>query len=211
MSRDDKAEEAVARDGGDQTADVGEEGAARRPEEEHQQQEAAAQLIQRNYRGYRVRRQLEGQGLDASTRWSEAIREARWRNATSPMSRAERQQQTDRLSSPTQRTRAGSEAARQKWKRVGEIARRAGGDDPEDSSANENEMSVEERAEYKKRKSRQKTEREKTAKMMDLQYFLEMVDGKHRYVPNLGQVDSLIKHAQIRIEPESVSRAMEEG
>ena len=36
-----------------------------------QEQEQAAQLIQRNYRGYRERRQLDGIGLDASTRWAE--------------------------------------------------------------------------------------------------------------------------------------------
>ncbi|KAF2636224.1 hypothetical protein P280DRAFT_160990 [Massarina eburnea CBS 473.64] len=31
----------------------------------------AAQLIQRNYRGYRARRQLQGFGLDASSPWAE--------------------------------------------------------------------------------------------------------------------------------------------
>ena len=36
----------------------------------HEQQEAA-QMIQRNYRGYRERRQLQGIGLDASARWAE--------------------------------------------------------------------------------------------------------------------------------------------
>lgn len=37
------------------------------PEEQAQ----AAQMIQRNYRGYRERRQLQGMGLDASARWAE--------------------------------------------------------------------------------------------------------------------------------------------
>ncbi|KAH7399642.1 hypothetical protein BKA66DRAFT_452265 [Pyrenochaeta sp. MPI-SDFR-AT-0127] len=36
-----------------------------------QEQEQAAQMIQRNYRGYRERRQLKGIGLDASARWAE--------------------------------------------------------------------------------------------------------------------------------------------
>jgi hypothetical protein len=36
-----------------------------------QQEDAAAQMIQRNYRGYRERRQLAGMGLDANARWSE--------------------------------------------------------------------------------------------------------------------------------------------
>ncbi|KAF2201779.1 hypothetical protein GQ43DRAFT_350841, partial [Delitschia confertaspora ATCC 74209] len=41
------------------------------PHEHSPEQKEAAQLIQRNYRGYRTRRQLAGMGLDASTRWAE--------------------------------------------------------------------------------------------------------------------------------------------
>lgn len=77
---------------------------------------------------------------------------------------------------PEQRSRAASDAARQNWKRVGEIARRAGGDDPVDQIDDGNDGRT---------KAQQKAEREKTAKMMDLQYFLEMVDQKHRYGSNL--------------------------
>jgi hypothetical protein len=36
-----------------------------------EEQRQAAQMIQRNYRGYRERRQLQGMGLDASARWAE--------------------------------------------------------------------------------------------------------------------------------------------
>jgi hypothetical protein len=43
------------------TADTGRIGA----------EEEAARKIQRNYRGYRERRQLKGIGLDASARWAE--------------------------------------------------------------------------------------------------------------------------------------------
>ena len=39
------------------------------PGEKRQQQ--AAELIQRNYRGYRSRRQLQGMGLDPNARWAE--------------------------------------------------------------------------------------------------------------------------------------------
>jgi hypothetical protein len=46
-------------------------------------------------------------------------------------------------------------------------------------------MSSDERAKYRKRRVETRAEREKTAKMMDLQYFLEMVDQKHRYGSNL--------------------------
>lgn len=38
---------------------------------EEQEQVQAAQLIQKNYRGYRSRRQMQGMGLDANSRWSE--------------------------------------------------------------------------------------------------------------------------------------------
>lgn len=34
-------------------------------------QDAAARLIQRNYRGHRTRRAMEGRGLDPSIRWME--------------------------------------------------------------------------------------------------------------------------------------------
>jgi hypothetical protein len=47
----------------DRTQDVASNG--------EQQQQDAAQMIQRNYRGYRERRQLKGIGLDASARWHE--------------------------------------------------------------------------------------------------------------------------------------------
>jgi hypothetical protein len=46
-------------------------------------------------------------------------------------------------------------------------------------------MTSEERREYRRKKAREKAERERTAKIMDLQYFLEMVDQKHRYGSNL--------------------------
>ncbi|KAJ4296263.1 hypothetical protein N0V90_006308 [Kalmusia sp. IMI 367209] len=133
------------------------------------EQEQAAQLIQKNYRGYRERRQLQGMGLDASSRWSEA---------THPISPSDRPPR-ETLTTPEQRSRAASNAARQNWKRVGEIARRAGGDDPVD------DMSQDEDEENQQTRAQQKAEREKTAKMMDLQYFLEMVDQKHRYGSNL--------------------------
>ncbi|KAL5470074.1 hypothetical protein PMIN07_002072 [Paraphaeosphaeria minitans] len=140
------------------------------------EQEQAAQLIQKNYRGYRERRRLQGMGLDAGARWSEALKEAKWRSATKPIPRAQRPTGETTLTTPEQRSRAASDAARQNWKRVGEIARRAGGDDPVDETEADHDDGA---------RAQQKAEREKTAKMMDLQYFLEMVDQKHRYGSNL--------------------------
>jgi hypothetical protein len=74
--------------------------------------------------------------------------------------------------------------ARQQWKLATEVALRAGSDDTSDTSGDEN-MTPEELEAHRHRKLKAKHEREQTAKMMDLQYFLEMVDTKHRYGSNL--------------------------
>lgn len=107
--------------------------------------------------------------------WLTAL-QAKWQQATRPIPRSDRLQ-SETLTTPEERSRAASIAARQNWKRVGEIARRAGGDDPVEE--------LEQDAEPGQNRAKLKAEREKTAKMMDLQYFLEMVDQKHRYGSNL--------------------------
>jgi hypothetical protein len=109
---------------------------------------------------------------------------ARWRNATRPVSRKERSSPAFPTDAEA-RARRESDAARRTWKRVGEIARRAGGDDPLDDEEDVDEITEEQRAEYHRKRAEQKRQREKTAKIMDLQYFLEMVDQKHRYGSNL--------------------------
>lgn len=79
--------------------------------EEGQGDDAAARLIQRNFRGYRTRRELEGMGLDANTRWGEAFKSLQLDNA--------RDQQSGKKG-------ASGEGAAGKWKRggllVGQIA-----------------------------------------------------------------------------------------
>jgi len=77
-----------------------------------------------------------------------------------------------------------STVARQNWKRIGEIARRAGHDDPTDTE-DETGMTPEQLEEWKRKRKVARLEREKFAKALDLQYFLEMVDVKHRYGSNL--------------------------
>lgn len=66
------------------------------------------------------------------------------------------------------------------------IARRAGGDDEDDNSSSSNGSQTPSQK-HARRENRlaEKLERKKAAKMMDLQYFLEMVDLKHRYGSNL--------------------------
>jgi hypothetical protein len=122
--------------------------------------------------------------------------QAKWRNATRLESREKQTAHRDSLTTPEQRARANSEAARQKWKRVGEIARRAGADDPQDASLSESELPPEERTEQRRKQSDDRSTREKTAKMMDLQYFLEMVDQKHRYGSNLRAYHAEWKKAE---------------
>lgn len=149
------------------------------------EQKQAAEMIQRNYRGYRERRQLQGMGLDASARWAEAVRDAKWRNTTRPKPRSEQLSARGNAKTPEERSRANSTAARQTWKRVGEIARRAGADDPRDEQEPDEEDGREDCTEQRRKTGETQALREKTAKMMDLQYFLEMVDQKHRYGSNL--------------------------
>ena len=80
--------------------------------EEHE----AATKIQKAYRGHRVRRQLDGLTLDPSSRWTEIIREWRYRSATVP-------HRSPSPSSPgSGRTRAASDVAKLQWRRVGQIA-----------------------------------------------------------------------------------------
>jgi hypothetical protein len=144
----------------------------------------AAGIIQRNYRGHRERRMLAGMSLDPSSRWIEAVKEARYRQLTEPRPRAGMDG-----AEPSAGEGLGIHSrARENWKKIGTIARRAGGDEDSDhsSSSGEDESTPEqEREARRKRKMEQKHERRKAAKMMDLQYFLEMVDLKHRYGSNL--------------------------
>ncbi|MCJ1471249.1 hypothetical protein MMC07_009897 [Pseudocyphellaria aurata] len=140
----------------------------------------AARTLQRTYRGHRERRQLKGITLDPATRWTEAVKEAQYRSLTTPRPR----------SASTQTEHDGSRntsEAHQHWLRAAKIARRAGGVDEEEvssSSSNESETPSQKQARREKRLA-EKQERISGSKMMDLQYFLEMVDLKHRYGSNL--------------------------
>lgn len=140
----------------------------------------AARTLQRTYRGHRERRQLKGITLDPATRWTEAIKEAQYRSLTTPRPRSASTQTENNLS------RTSSSEAHQHWLRAAKIARRAGGvdEDVSSSSSNESETPSQKQARREKRLA-EKQERIKGSKMMDLQYFLEMVDLKHRYGSNL--------------------------
>jgi hypothetical protein len=152
----------------------------------------AAHIIQKTFRGYRSRREMKGLGLDPSTRWVTAIREAQFRESTRPRART----------GPDADTADGNEAgpsgdhglatARQKWKKASVIARRAGHDDlltdtesSSSSEADDEHASPEDRAKAAEKRKMARDKRKHEARMMGLQYFLEMVDVKHRYGSNL--------------------------
>ncbi|KIW66911.1 hypothetical protein PV04_06198 [Phialophora macrospora] len=157
----------------------------------------AAVLIQKTYRGHRTRRQLNGFGLDASTRWYEAVRDARFKALTTPRPPSPGAESGSPDTNLNHTTNPSS-PARLKWSRAAEIARRAGADDrsPSVSDQSSGDLSEEgegsatsttreEKEARRKRRAEANALRKKTAKMMDLQYFLEMVDQKHRYGSNL--------------------------
>lgn len=145
------------------------------------EKEKAAGLIQRNYRGYRERRQMNGMGLDPSSRWVDAVREAKYRNLTTPRARADSLQlpaTDDDVHRPS--------GAQHHWKKISTIARRAAGDeDSDDPSEEDEELTEAEREARRQRRALAKQERRKAAKIMDLQYWLEATDLKHRYGSNL--------------------------
>jgi len=136
----------------------------------------AAQVLQRTYRGHRERRQLAGLSLDPSTRWTEAIKEAQYRELTRPRPRSTNGDLRDgdnKSSKPLHN-----------WRRVGGIARRAGGDEKDDENSTfSDEGQRQEQKEPRRRKRPQYGG--KGTQMMDLSYFLEMVDVQHRYGSNL--------------------------
>ena len=136
----------------------------RRPEEHD-----AATKIQRTYRGHRERRQLEGLTLDPSSRWMEIIRELRFRSAIAlPQDQLSR----PKLSSDG-RPRNSSDAAKANWRRIGYVAEHASAGERRDSP----ELSVS--------GSPGQQRDDEPSMLMDIRYFLEMVDQKHRYGSNL--------------------------
>ncbi|KAL8903121.1 MAG: hypothetical protein Q9207_004143 [Kuettlingeria erythrocarpa] len=147
-----------------------------------QAQSDAARTLQRTYRGHRARRELKGLSLSPSARWSEAIKEAEYRDLTTPRPAVSRPQTSDAPHQPGELTRTASDA-QQQWRRVGRIARRAGGDDY--SSDEGSALSPAEKDERRRRRAAQREERMRTANTMDLAYFLEMVDLHHRYGSHL--------------------------
>jgi hypothetical protein len=99
---------------------------------------------------------------------------AKYLAATSPKSKTERE------------TLSPTKPPRDRWRRLGAIAQRVENDDTSsESSADFASLDSESRVRTKEARRREKKEREKYARHMGLEYFLEMVDTKHRYGSNL--------------------------
>ena len=150
----------------------------------------AARMIQKTFRGYRTRREMEGFGLDASTRWVTAIREAQFRQATQPRARTETDGADPDGLGPDGLEKRRSASARQKWKKASTVARRAGfdnllSDSSSTRSSSDEDASPEERAAARAQREKDNEARKNEARMMGLRYFLEMVDLKHRYGSSL--------------------------
>ncbi|QRD81461.1 IQ calmodulin-binding motif protein [Aspergillus flavus] len=145
----------------------------------------AARVIQRTYRGYRTRRELQGCGISATTRWVEAVKEAEWRLLHRP-------------SAPEATVENNSSAhARRNWQRAVSVAKRAGGDDdldqePVSPTRNATRQSS---GNLASQPAQLDLPPGTTAKMMDLQYFLELVDLKHRHGSNLRVYHSYWKNS----------------
>ena len=110
----------------------------------------------------------------------QAIKEAKYRELTTPRPPYSIVQQG---SCPTS-VRATS-GPHPKLRRAAKIASRAADDGQDDSSSLSSSASDENSRAHKDARPRkrweEKQEQIKSAKMMDLQYFLEMIDVKHRY------------------------------
>ncbi|POS74019.1 IQ calmodulin-binding motif protein [Diaporthe helianthi] len=157
----------------------------------------AATIIQRTYRGYKTRREMKGLGLNANSRWTDALRELEFRAVTTPRARLDTVTSVPGdLEAYNGYTEAAkrSKSARYNWHKIATIARRAGGDVGDDHSSSSDSDSepgpetFDKKGETgQKRKETRARRRNDATMMMGLQYFLEMVDLRHRYGSNLRQ------------------------
>lgn len=149
-----------------------------------QDEEAAARMIQKTFRGYRARREIDGYSINPSTRWAAAVRDAQFRETHRPRPRALSQAAT-----VDEDVRPPSAGARQKWKKAGMVAFRAGRDDTDSDSDsdsdNPEETRLQDKAARRQKRQEENAKRRAEARTMGLQYFLEMIDAKHRYGSNL--------------------------
>lgn len=140
------------------------------------QEHNAATKIQAAYRGHRERREQQGLVLDPSSRWSDLIAEMKYRSVIAP-----HHKRPSGMGDSNNRTPSSSEIAKMHWRRAGWIAEHAGrGENTASHHRKASSMSSGNSS------TASGTEQDEVSTMlMDLRYFLEMVDAKHRYGANL--------------------------
>ncbi|CAK7564403.1 MAG: hypothetical protein SEPTF4163_002293 [Sporothrix epigloea] len=162
----------------------------------------AAIVIQRHYRSYRARREIKGFCISSETRWVHAIREAQYRELTRPRARSELTSPADQEVSSQLHDRTSTSndsTALRKWKKAAEILKHASfaqdtdsdiSDDYDDEEADPNhgdgaDTGTDHMQRKRLRNPGSRVRHHKDALIMGLQYFLEMIDVKHRYGANL--------------------------
>lgn len=139
------------------------------------QEHDAATKIQAAYRGHRARREQLGLTLDPSSRWTDLISELKYRSVTAP-----HHAKRPKGNGSNERIPSSSDIAKLHWRKAGWIAERAGrGESPNSSPRTTSEISGTESFQSTK------DQEDVSSMLMDLRYFLEMVDTKHRYGANL--------------------------
>ncbi|RKF53777.1 putative iq calmodulin-binding motif protein [Erysiphe neolycopersici] len=132
-----------------------------------------------------------GLPMSPTDRWVEAIRELCYRKLTWPYERKNmkiilgKKSHNLILNDSTNGNENSTCRAMRNWKKVGLIARRAGRDEDPVSEVLINNKLENECIHLCNTMQSTKEKLRRKAKVMDLQYFLEMVDPKHRYGPNL--------------------------
>lgn len=142
-------------------------------------EEGAARTIQRIYRGHRTRREIHGCSVAASTR-----------NLQKPKvndNDNDYEFENDENEPPDDDANRNKSPAHQNWQRAVSVAIRAGRDDNRviDSASHSEQLPT----------KSPETIPGGTPKTMDLQYFLEMVDIKHRHGSNLRAYHNVWKNS----------------
>lgn len=96
------------------------------------------------------------------------MRQAKYRTSTQPISRHDRSVRHSSIPALS-----GNAAAKDNWRRARVVAQRAGSDDTSETDGEEG-MTAEQLEDFRRKKREAKTNRERIAKTMGLDYFLEM-------------------------------------
>lgn len=151
---------------------------------DEQGQDAAARMIQRTFRGYRARREMNGYSINPTTRWTALLHDAQFREVHRPRPRP-----LSQAGSATAEMHPSSAGARQSWRKAGLTVLRAAHDDTDSESDSEvenaEEANPEDKAARRQKRQIDNAKRRAEALIMDRPYFLEMIDLKHRYASNL--------------------------